>query len=575
MPRTEVLAVTAALMLAVAGRALPTAADAQPASSPTPLSFTVDPQKQVLVLMYHQVTNTPSGVGAGEGHYGPAISPKEFDSDLSFLKGRGFQPVDPLTALRYLDGQADASSLPDHPYVVTFDDGFVSAWTDATPILKRHNAKAMMFIEGIRTDRTPGRLTSEQIRAMAQSGVWEIESHGYMGHWALQIGPKPTDLSPYWYANLAWLPAAQRLETPAEFEERLLQDFRQSRQTLEALSATPATVFAYPSGEYGQNVPLPAGADADVFAGEEGHSNAAGLTPHIEAALKRAGFRDAVAVVVPGTEIAASPADVRYLLPRIGDGPRKNDPDIATLTDGEIKLPAISPDYHWVDCRAVAGVPHSMWVAGAAAPYLYHLDALTGRVDDVVQVGALQDGRTGQPVLVAALMTRSDGSFTAYQQKGWWDGGQPRLVSFRIENGSAVDVKTQPLGDEASWFVGVAQVDRQLVGMTEDGQFFAFDGASWRQLFSLSDDAPGWKQNDVGRFAGLAFAHGLLYVTDRKNDQLIGVDPTTGSPKEIGTLPKSADIRAVGGDDDYLWLVDYGQDRRTAIRMRSTLGSGR
>jgi peptidoglycan/xylan/chitin deacetylase (PgdA/CDA1 family) len=544
-------------------------------NSPAPLGFVAFPQKQVLVLMYHQVTNTPEGVSAGEGHYGPAVSPQQFDTDLSYLKSRGFQPVDPLVALRYLDGRADASSLPKLPYIVTFDDGFVSAWTTATAILKRHNVKAMMFIEGIRTDRTPGRLTSQQISAMAGSGVWEIESHGYTGHWALQIGPKPTDLSPYWYANLAWLPSAGRLETPSEFEERLFQDFQKSRQTLEAMSGTQATTFAYPSGEYGQNVPLPPGANADVFAGEAGHSNAAGLTPHIEAALQRAGFRDAFAVIVPGTELAASPADAPYLFPRTGGSPQTYDPDVAVMTNGEMKLPAISPDYQWVDCRSVAAAPRSIWVAGGAAPYLYRLDALTGRIDDVVRVAALQDGRMGQPVLVAGLIEHTDGSLVAYQQKGWWDGGQARLVTFRIDNHTAVDVKSQPLGEDGAWFVGMAQADEQLIGMTEDGHFFAQDGTSWRQLFSLPDDAPGWKSNDVGRFAGLAFAHGLLYVADRKSAQLLGVDPATGALKESATLPKGVDVRAVGGDDQYLWLVDYSNDRRLIIRMRSTQGAPR
>jgi|GEM_PF-1435399 len=567
--RTSLLSALAALLCTGIGPG------ARGDSPPARLSFVIYPQKQVLVLMYHQVTNAPEGTSAGEGHYGPAVSPQVFDADLSYLKSRGFVPVDPLVALAYLDGRAGAASLPARPYIVTFDDGFVSAWTTATAILKRHEAKAMMFIEGQRTDRTPGRLTSPEIRAMARSGVWEIESHGYTGHWALQIGPKPTDLSPYWYANLAWLPAAGRLETPSEFEERLLQDFRHSRQTLEAMSGSPATAFAYPSGEYGQNVPLLPGANADVFAGEEGHSNAADLTPHIEAALHGAGFQDAFAVVVPGTEMAASPADPPYLFPRIGGSPQQYNPDVAVMTSGEMKLPAISPDYQWVDCRSIAATPQSIWVAGGAAPYIYRLDALTGRTLDVVHAAALQDGRTGQPVLVAAVIALSDGSFVAYQQKGWWDGGQARLVSFRVENHSVADVKMQPLGEDEAWFVGMTQADKQLIGMTEDGQFFAQDGATWRQLFSLPNDAPGWKGNDVGRFAGLAFAHGLLYVTDRKNAELLGVDPATGALKESGALPKDADIRAVGGDDEYLWLVDYSHDRRLVIRMRSTQGASR
>jgi len=539
--------------------------------SPGPVSFVPYPEKQVLVLMYHQVTDTPDSVNLGAGHYGPAISPKEFEADLRYLRDHGFRAVDPLRALEYLDGRLDASALPDHPYAVTFDDGFVSAWTEATPILQRQHVRAMMFVEAKRIDLTPGRLTSPQIRAMATSGSWEIESHGFMGHWALQIGPKPTDLSPYWYANLAWLPAAGRLETPAEFETRVAEDLTMSASVLSGLSKTPVTVFAYPSGEYGQNVPLPAGADPDVFAGEQGHSNATGLTPHILAALRRAGFSSAFAVVVPGTEAAAAPADASYLFPRIGEGPQKADPRVAVLTDGSIKLPSISPDYHWVDCRSVAAGPSSIWVAANAAPYIYQMDAMSGKVENVVEVGALQAGRQGQPVLVAALMQAPDGSLLAYQQKGWWDGGQARLVSFRIVDHQPSDVKTSLLDESAAWFVGMALVNGRTIGMDENGALFEIDGGKASQLaYSFPNDSPGWKQDDVGRFAGLAYAHGLLYAADRKTGRLLGLDPQSGALKESSALPPGVDIRGVGGDDELLWLVNYADNRRTLFRLRST-----
>ncbi|MBV8263654.1 MAG: polysaccharide deacetylase family protein [Candidatus Eremiobacteraeota bacterium] len=541
------------------------------APSPGPASFVLFPQKQVLVLMYHQVTNTPDSVNLGAGHYGPAITPKQFDSDLAYLHARGFTSVDPLKALAYLDGRADAASLPEHPFAVTFDDGFVSAWTDATPILRRHHVKAMMFVEGKRVDLTPGRITAAQIKAMVASGVWEMESHGYTGHWALQIGPNATDLSPYWYANLGWVVKKHRLETPVEFEDRLIADFAKSRQTLGAIAGTPVTVFAYPSGEYGQNIPLPAGADPDVFAGEQGHSNATGLTPYIEAALRRAGIDTAFAVVVPGTEAAASQADAPYWFSRIGESPRTYDPDVSVLTDGAIKLPSISPAYHWVDCRSVLGMPDSFWVAGNAAPFIYHLDAMTGKVQEVVEVKALQTGREGQPVLAVALMPEADGSFLAYQQKGWWDGGQARLVSFRIERSTAVDVKTTPLDEDAAWFVGMAMVNGKPVGLTEDGALYAVDRGTAQALpFAFPNDSPGWKRDDVGRFAGLAYAHGLLYAVDRKSNRLLGIDPTSGVVKEAADVTAGTDIRAVGGDDHYLWLVNYAHERRTVLRWRST-----
>jgi peptidoglycan/xylan/chitin deacetylase (PgdA/CDA1 family) len=540
-----------------------------------PVPYVPDPQKQVLVMMYHQVTTTPAELSAGEGHYGPWITPSQFESDLSYLHAEGFSPTDPVVALRYLSGQADADTLPAHPYVITFDDGYTSAWTNATAILQRHAAKAMMFIEGARTDVDADRLTSAQLRAMAKSGVWELESHGYAGHSDLQIGPDADDTSPYWYANLQWLVGAKRLETPSEYEARVLADLRHSRETLEKLSGAPVTVFAYPSGEYGQNEPLPPGADPATFAGEAGHSNAPGLEPLLAQALRDAGFTTAFAVVVPGTGMGASPIDAPFHFPRIGKSPQSYDPDVVTMTDGQIKLPAISPDYHWLDCKALAADGQSVWVASTVAPYVYQLDARTGAVKQAVLVPALQAGREGQPVLAAGLVKQRDGTLTIYEQKGWWDGGQPRLISFRIQSGQAIDAQTQNIDLAASWLVGVAQAGDRLIGMTEDGQFMAISSGSVQQLFSLPNDAPGWKQNNLGRFMGPAFARGMLYVADRKTQTVIGIDASTGKVQERSNLPTGADVRSLGADDTYLWLTNYAHDMRLLIRMRASQGASR
>lgn len=519
--------------------------------------------------MYHQVTDKPVGTTAGEGHYGPAVTPKQFDSDLSYLVQHGFRPVDPLVALKYLDGEASAVTLPDRPYMLTFDDGFESAWTTATSILRAHNAKAMMFVEGARTDTTAGRLTSDEIRAMAKSGSWEIESHGYAGHSGLRIGSQASDVSPYWYANLAWLPDANRRETPVEFEARVLADLRHSKETLEHIAGTPVTAFAYPSGEYGQSIAVPAGGDSDTIGADQGHSNATGLTPLLFDVLQRAGFTSAFAVVVPGSETAASPTYAPYRLPRVGGSPQIYQPDILTLSDGEIPLPVVSPDYHWLDCKPVSATAKQIWVASAAQPYLFALDDHTGRIDAIVHVPALQRGREGQPVLAAGLVARPDGTFAVYQQKGWWPGGQARLLSFRLVSGKAADLTSVNLDESAAWFVGTAEVKSHLLALTEDGGVYTLDGASFRELFALENSSPGWKGDDVGRFVGPAYAHGLLYVADRKDRQILGVDPASGEIKERSALPAGSDIRAVGGDDDYLWLVNYSQDRRLLIRLRS------
>jgi hypothetical protein len=112
-------------------------------------------------------------------------------------------------------------------------------------------------------------------------------------------------------------------------------------------------------------------------------------------------------------------------------------------------------------------------------------------------------------------------------------------------------------------------VNGNLVGLTDGGDVLELNGPSVRKLFSLPNDAPGWKVDGVGRFAGLAYARGLLYLADRKAGQLLGVDPSSGSIGTRSPLPDGSDVRAVGGDDAYLWLVNWAHDRRMLTRLRA------
>jgi hypothetical protein len=239
------------------------------------------------------------------------------------------------------------------------------------------------------------------------------------------------------------------------------------------------------------------------------------------------------------------------------------------LSDGELRLPVISPDYHWLDCKAVGTAAQDLWVASSTQPYIYSLDDLSGRVTETVYVPQLQSGREGEPTLVGGLIAQPDGTFVAYEQKGWWTDGRPRLISFRLQGGKPLDVRTTDLDSAANWLVGVAQAGSTLVGLTDGGDVLALDGPSVRKLFSLPNDAPGWRVDGVGRFAGLAYARGLLYVADRKQGELLGVDPSSGAIDDRSPLPASSDIRAVGGDDAYLWLVNWAQDRRMLTRLRA------
>src|SRR5579864_1737825 len=69
------------------------------------------------------------------------VTPERFESHVACLK-KHFNPVgiDELCAF------ARGGKLPPNPVAITFDDGYLSAYEHALPILQRHECKAIFFI---------------------------------------------------------------------------------------------------------------------------------------------------------------------------------------------------------------------------------------------------------------------------------------------------------------------------------------------------------------------------------------------------------------------------------------------
>jgi peptidoglycan/xylan/chitin deacetylase (PgdA/CDA1 family) len=116
------------------------------------------------VLMYHGVHAGPET----EGHFDPvySVDPRVFEAHLMALQGLGLHSA----RLRDLGGIAAAK-----PVVITFDDGDVSNYEVALPLLQQYGMVAEFFVVSDRVGR-PGWLNADQIRALAEAGMG-IQSH--------------------------------------------------------------------------------------------------------------------------------------------------------------------------------------------------------------------------------------------------------------------------------------------------------------------------------------------------------------------------------------------------------------
>jgi peptidoglycan/xylan/chitin deacetylase (PgdA/CDA1 family) len=88
--------------------------------------------RPVPILMYHVVSQPP----AGTPYPGLYVSPADFAGEMSWLAQDGYRAVTLDQAYRAWTAGA---RLPRRPVILSFDDGYLSDYTEALPVLRRHH----------------------------------------------------------------------------------------------------------------------------------------------------------------------------------------------------------------------------------------------------------------------------------------------------------------------------------------------------------------------------------------------------------------------------------------------------
>lgn len=115
------------------------------------------------VLLYHRINYT-------KGYL--SLTPEHFESHLAYLQAEGFESITLQQFYDFLseDDYDTASSLPEKPVLITFDDGYLDNYEYAYPLLKKYDMTATFFIISGFHDR-PERLKDKNIREMNRSGM--------------------------------------------------------------------------------------------------------------------------------------------------------------------------------------------------------------------------------------------------------------------------------------------------------------------------------------------------------------------------------------------------------------------
>ena len=197
-----------------------------PTPTPEPTPVSINRNANVIVLCYHRFEDLPKDY--------LAIRPSEFETQMQGLKDSGFTVIPLRDFLAYRRGEKD---IPAKSAVITIDDGYVSAYDVAWPILKKFNYPFTMFVY-VQYIGTGGKSVSwDQLAEMRDAGV-DIGCHS----WSHQ------NLHGRGFTNKIAAADFKRLGYDAWLHREIVE----SKQVLEKNLGIKVDTFTYPFGIYNQ-----------------------------------------------------------------------------------------------------------------------------------------------------------------------------------------------------------------------------------------------------------------------------------------------------------------------------------
>lgn len=138
------------------------------------LPTTAQDTVSVPILLYHNIADYIPGEPYDASLNIPAFT---FERHMKAVLNAGYTPITYEMYYRY---ETEGVPLPEKPILITFDDGYLSNYLYAYPILKKLNIKATIFVI---TDRRGKALSANphfswnQAKEMVDSGIIDIQSH--------------------------------------------------------------------------------------------------------------------------------------------------------------------------------------------------------------------------------------------------------------------------------------------------------------------------------------------------------------------------------------------------------------
>jgi len=195
---------------------------------------------QVPVLLYRHISD--------EAETPTTISPGRFEEHIRALYEAGYTA---LSLMDLCDYVYKGRELPERPVVITFDDGYLSVYTEAFPVLQRYGYDATVFITGAQfkssrsineSGLSPPYLGVAEAIYMHRSGLISVQSQSYSMNRA-----SPCDQS------LRENVLQAEGETENKYIALFRHDFALMAELIKDSTGEDLFAFAYPNGVLNRN----------------------------------------------------------------------------------------------------------------------------------------------------------------------------------------------------------------------------------------------------------------------------------------------------------------------------------
>jgi peptidoglycan/xylan/chitin deacetylase (PgdA/CDA1 family) len=171
------------------------------------------------ILVYHRFATAVND--------GSTIRISTFRRQLDFLRQHGYHVVPLTSVVAHLRG--DAPPPPAPAVVITVDDGHASVFTGMLPLVREYGVPVTAFIYPSAISNASYAMTWDQLAALRDTGLFDIESHTF------------------WHPNFA---REKRRLTPEAYRELATTQLCKAGTTLRHRLGVSPTLLSWPFGLY-------------------------------------------------------------------------------------------------------------------------------------------------------------------------------------------------------------------------------------------------------------------------------------------------------------------------------------